>query len=167
MANEKLGMATEPSPESLYRLGGLYACAVGLDILKFEQTSLFYCASYLNSWGGCWSFVSEGLSPSKPSMATGCMAKLQFALLGKVIMLCDMSSLQDMSNFLLISMTGPKVAQCIHMVSILLHEAKPVLGILCLHLNTFGWVVMCKSVVLKKKCGNAVPTPNKEEGYTK
>jgi len=24
------------------RLGGLYICAVGLDILKFEQTSLFY-----------------------------------------------------------------------------------------------------------------------------
>ena len=34
-----------------YRLGGLYICAVGLDILKFEQTSLFYSASYLNSGG--------------------------------------------------------------------------------------------------------------------
>jgi len=32
------------------RLGGLYICAVGLDILKFEQTSLFYSA-YLNSGG--------------------------------------------------------------------------------------------------------------------
>jgi len=41
-----------------------------------------------------------------------------------------MSSLQDMSNFLFISMTGPKVAQCIQVVSILLHEPKPVL--LCL-----------------------------------
>jgi len=60
------------------------------------------------------------------------MAKLQFALLGKVLRLCDMS------NFLLISMTGPKVAQCINVVSILLHEAKPVLGIFCLHLNTIG-----------------------------
>ena len=48
------------------------------------------------------------------------MAKLQFALLGKVLRLCDMSSLQDMSNFLLISMTGPKVAQYIHVVSTLL-----------------------------------------------
>jgi len=28
-------------------------------------------------------------------------------------------------------------------------------------------VVMFKSVVLKKRFGNAVPTPNKEEGYTK
>jgi len=36
---------------------------VGLDILKFEQTSLFYIASYLNS-AGDWSFVSEWLSPS-------------------------------------------------------------------------------------------------------
>jgi len=35
-----------------YRLKarGLYICAVGLDILIFEQTSLFYSA-YLNSWG--------------------------------------------------------------------------------------------------------------------
>jgi len=45
--------------------GGLCLCAVGLDILKFEQTSLFYNASYFNL-GGAWSFVSEGLSPPKP-----------------------------------------------------------------------------------------------------
>ena len=50
-----------------------------------------------------------------------------------------MSSLQDMSNFLFISMTGPKMAQHIQIVSILLHEAKPVLGLFCLHLNTIGW----------------------------
>jgi len=49
-----------------------------------------------------------------------------------------MSSLQDMSNFLFISMTEPKVAQCIQVVSILLHEIKPVLGLFCLHLNTIG-----------------------------
>jgi len=35
-----------------------------------------------------------------------------------------MSSLQDMSNFLFMSMTGPKVAQRIQVVSILLREAK-------------------------------------------
>jgi len=51
MANENLGVATEPSPERLCRLGGLYICAVGLDILKFGLTSLFYSASYLNSGG--------------------------------------------------------------------------------------------------------------------
>jgi len=61
MANEKLGVAAEPSPESLW---GLCICAVELDILKFEQTSLFYSASYFNL-GGAWSFVSEGLSPPK------------------------------------------------------------------------------------------------------
>jgi len=39
-----------------------------------------------------------------------------------------MSNLQDMLSFLFISMTtGPKVAQRIQVVSILLHEAKPVL----------------------------------------
>jgi len=139
MANEKLGMAAESSPESLYRLGGLYACAVGLDILKFEQTSLFYSASYLNSGVVVLELCFGGAKSIKdPPWLRDCMAKLQFALLGKVLRLCDMSSLQDMSNFLLISMTGPKVAQCINVVSILLHEAKPVLGIFCLHLNTIG-----------------------------
>jgi len=49
-----------------------------------------------------------------------------------------MSSLQDMSNFLFMSMTRSKVAQRIQVVSILFHEAKPVLGLFCLHLNTVG-----------------------------
>ena len=43
-----------------------------------------------------------------------------------------------MSHFLFISMTGPKVAQRIQVVSILLHEEKLVLGLFCLHLNTIG-----------------------------
>ena len=47
-----------------YSIGGLYICAVGLDILKFEQTLLFYSALYFN-WGS-WNFVLEGLSPQKP-----------------------------------------------------------------------------------------------------
>jgi len=49
-----------------------------------------------------------------------------------------MSSLQDMSNILFMSMTGPKAALRIQVVSILFHEAKPVLGLFCLHLNTIG-----------------------------
>ena len=49
-----------------------------------------------------------------------------------------MSSLQDMLKFLFISMTGPKVAQRLQVVSIMLHVAKPVLGLFCLHLNTIG-----------------------------
>jgi len=51
MTNEKLGVATEPSPESLWGAShlwseggalysGLYICAMGLDILKFEQALL-------------------------------------------------------------------------------------------------------------------------------
>jgi len=76
MANEKLGVAAEPSPESLW---GLCICAVELDILKFEQTSLFYSASYFNL-GGAWSFVSEGLSPPKhPPWRRDCVSKLQLA----------------------------------------------------------------------------------------
>jgi len=35
-------------------------------------------------------------------------------------------------------MTGPKVTQRIQIVPILLHEAKPVLGLFWLHLNTVG-----------------------------
>jgi len=49
-----------------------------------------------------------------------------------------MSSLQYMSNFLFVSMTGPKVIQRFQ-VSTLLHEAKSVLGLFCLHLNTIAW----------------------------
>jgi len=33
-------------------------------------------------------------------------------------------------------MTGPKVLQRIQVVPILLHEANPVLGLFCIHLNT-------------------------------
>jgi len=35
-------------------------------------------------------------------------------------------------------MTEPKVAQCIQVVSTLLHEEKPVLELFCLHFNTIG-----------------------------
>jgi len=48
-----------------------------------------------------------------------------------------MLSLIYMSNFLFVSMTGPKVIQRFQ-VSTLLHEAKYVLGLFCLHLNTIA-----------------------------
>jgi len=35
-------------------------------------------------------------------------------------------------------MTGPKMAQRIQVVSFLLHQPKPMLGLFCLHLNTVG-----------------------------
>jgi len=38
---------------------GLYTCSVGLDILKFEQTSLFYNASYFK-FEGAFYFVWTG-----------------------------------------------------------------------------------------------------------
>jgi len=62
MANEKLGVATEPSPESLL-LGSFRVhliCAAGLDILKFEQTSLFYSASYFNLGGEIGALFRRG-----------------------------------------------------------------------------------------------------------
>jgi len=64
MANEKRCMATEPSSESLYRGALQYICAVGLDILKFEQTSLFYSASYLDCGGGL-ELCFGGAKPTK------------------------------------------------------------------------------------------------------
>jgi len=75
MANEMLGVTTEPSPEKSF-VG--YICAVGLDILKFEQISLFYSASYLNSRG-----LELCFGRSKPIIDSpwlrDCAAKLQFA----------------------------------------------------------------------------------------
>jgi len=67
-----------------------------------------------------------------------CAEKLQFALcnwLRKVL------RLRDMSNFLFrpIRVTGPNVAQRLQILSVLLHEVKPVLGLFCLYLNTVGW----------------------------
>jgi len=69
-----------------------------------------------------------------------------------------MSSLQDMSNYLFMSMPEPKVAQRIKVVSILLHEAKPVLRLFCLHLNTIGWSGQVQECRAKKevweRCSN-------------
>jgi len=75
MANETLGVTTEPSPEKSF-IG--YICAVGLDILKFEQTSLFYSASFLNSRGLELCF-GEAKPIKDPPLLWDCVAKLQFA----------------------------------------------------------------------------------------
>ena len=42
----------------------LYICAVGLEILKFEQTSLFYSDSYFN-----WGILDSGDSKGGPGWA--------------------------------------------------------------------------------------------------
>ena len=62
----------------------------------------------------CFAGTNRSKVPRKvPPWRCDCVAKLQIAFecncLGKVLRLRDMSSLQDMSNFLFISMTGPKV----------------------------------------------------------
>ena len=109
-------------------------------------------------------FCFGGVKPIKDHpWPRDCVAKLQFAFechwLGKVLRLYDMSSLQNMSYFLFMSMTGPKVAQRIQVVSILLHEAIPLLGLFCLHLNTTGWnghVQKCSA----KKTGVGTPFPH-------
>jgi len=75
MANEKLGVSYQQNRHQKVFYRGLYICAVGLDVLKFDQTSLFYSVSYFN-WGEIWSFVSERLSPPKPTpVVTGLSGK--------------------------------------------------------------------------------------------
>ena len=65
-------------------MGDLYICAVGIDILKFEQTSLFYSALYFN-WGA-WNFVLEGLSPQKtPPVVMGLFGKTSACFLMQLI----------------------------------------------------------------------------------
>jgi len=75
-----LGVTTEPSPEKSF-VG--YICAVGLDILKFEQTSQFYSASYLNSEGLQLCF--GGPKPIKDPMATGLCGKASVCFLTQLI----------------------------------------------------------------------------------
>jgi len=55
-----------------------------------------------------------------------------------------MSSLKDMPNFLFVSMTRPKLAKRIQVVSILLHEATPVLELFCFIRTQLVEVVMCQ-----------------------
>ena len=121
-------------------IGELYICAMGLDILKFEQT-LFYNASYFNL-GGVLELCFRGDKPTKARLwQLDCVAKLQHTFqcnwLGKVLGLCNMSSLQYMSNFLFISMTGTKLINTFK--CLFCFEAKSVLGLFCLHLNTIAW----------------------------
>ena len=51
MVNEKLVWQQNRHQKVFYRGALQYICAVGLDILKFEQTSQFYSASYFNLGG--------------------------------------------------------------------------------------------------------------------
>jgi len=128
--------------------GGFYICGSGdftfvhwgLTFWNFNKHHCFI-QWFKFQFGETWSFVSEGLSP--PKAQRDCVTKPLLAFscnwFWKVLRLRDISSLHEMSSFLFISMTGPKVAQRIQVVSILLHEAKPVLGLIFLHLNTIGW----------------------------
>ena len=57
-----------------------YICAVGLDILKFEQASLFCSAWYFNLGVGL-ELCFEGAKPTKgPTWWMDCVAKLQLAI---------------------------------------------------------------------------------------
>ena len=61
------GLACQINRHQKASKGGLYICALVLDILKFEQTSLFYCALYFN-WGGlkpCFGGTKPTKDPSR------------------------------------------------------------------------------------------------------
>jgi len=84
----------------------------------------------------------EGLSPPKTTRGNGTVRQNSSLLFNAIdlekYLGYAISSLQGMSNFLFISMTGTKAARRIQVVPNLLHEAKPVLELFCLHLNTIG-----------------------------
>ena len=135
------------------RLGGL--TFVQWD-LTFWNLNIHHCSIVLHiSIRGWLQLCFGGVKPTKDSpWLRHCVAKLQFALcnwFAKVLRLRNKSSLQDMSNYLFMSMAGPKVEQRIKVVSILLHEAKPVLGLFWLHLNTIGWNGQVQECRAKKR----------------
>jgi len=121
-------------------IGELYICAVKLDIQNFEQTQLFYSASYFNLGEGIGALFRRDWANQNPPWRRRCVANLQLAFscnwLWKVL------RLRDMSRHVKLSFSKhdrPKVAQHIQVVSILLREAKLLLGLFCFHLNTIGW----------------------------
>ena len=136
----------------IYRLKarGVYICAVGLDILKFEQTSLFYSA-FLNSRGLELCFGGPK-SPSKTSHGYGCVVKLQFAFkcnwIGKVLGYPICQACKICQTFCLWAWQGPNAFRlCLFCFK---------RQCLCWDYFAFIWtqlveVVMCKSVVLKKE----------------
>ena len=73
MANEKLGVATEPSPESLL-YGDFRFVQWGLTFLNLNKHHCFIVL-HISIWGAAWSFVSEGLSHQSPPVATGLCGK--------------------------------------------------------------------------------------------
>jgi len=67
MANEKLGVPTEPSPESLQKRSFTFVQWS----LTFWNLNEHHCFIVLHvSVGGVWNFVSDGLNPSKPPVGT-------------------------------------------------------------------------------------------------
>ena len=61
----------------------------------------------------------------------------------------------------------PEVAQRIQVASILLHEAKPVLGLFCLHLNAIGWSGHVQDCSAKKVVWKRSSYTKLREGCTK
>jgi len=68
MANENLGVATEPSPESL-QLRGFTFVQWGLTFWNLSKHRCFVMLD-ISVGGGAWSLVSEGISPPKPAVWT-------------------------------------------------------------------------------------------------
>jgi len=127
MANEKLGVATEPSPESL-PWGGFRFVQWGLTFRNLNK--LFH----ISIWGGL-ELCFGGAKPTKAPRGDGTVWQ-NFSLVfnaidSKKYLGYEICQACKICQTLFISMTGPKVAQRIQVVSILLHEAKPVVGLFC------------------------------------
>jgi len=108
---------------------------VGLDVLTFEQTSLFHSDSCFNLGG-----LELRFGGAKPTKFTPVVTEL----CGKTVA-CFLMQLTRKSTYvawyvkLSVEAWQGQSAQRTQVVSILLHEAKAMLGLFCLQLNTVGW----------------------------
>ena len=119
----------------------LYICAVWLDILIFEQISLFYSSSNFNLGGGLGVLFRR----AKPTKAPrdGWTVWKNFSLLFNAIdsekylgyAICQACKICQ--TFCLYAWQGPKSYNAFKCP--FCFEPNPVLGLFCLHLNTIGW----------------------------
>ena len=125
-------------------IGELYSTFVqwGLTFWNLNKHHCFIVPR-ISIWEGDWSFVWRDKPTKGPPWWLDCVAKLQLAFqsnwLGKVFRLCNMSSLQEKicQSFCLQAWKGPKWYNAFK--CLLCFEAKPVVGLFWLHLNTIGW----------------------------
>jgi len=118
----------------------LYICVVGMTFWNLNKYD-YFIVLHVWTWGGLELCFGRAKPTNPPPWWRDSVATLQLASycnwLGKVLRLRDMSSSQDTPNFQF-KHDRDQSTQRFQVVSILLHEAKSMLGLFCLQLNTIG-----------------------------